>query len=441
MTLQLSRRCAPSARLVEVTAGDAARHRVLTDEAKQEFAQGWRIVLAGAVALGVGASLYGYVSSLFLHALTGAFGWTRTEMSASIIAITLSTLALPFIGRWIDRAGVARVGAASFLALGLGYLAMTQVSSDVRTFHGLLFMTMLAGGATGPILVSRMVSHWYDKARGLALALTLAGGAIAPILIAPLMSAIMEAFGWRSGFLLLAAFAVTIGAPLAAFAFRDGPSPRSPAEFAGAAAPLTGVSAQQAFMSAKLWLLALCVFLTGVPVIGLTSHLQSFVIERGLDPTIAASFVSVLAAGVLAGRLLTGFLMDRTWAPGVASCVLGVASLGALVLLAGGSNVTLLIVGVALFGVAQGAELDLLAFLTARYFGLRAYATIYGVLMIAFALALPVGAIAFGVLRDRLGAYDAAIATSGAIFAMAAVLFLLMGRYPDFPKEGVSRAT
>jgi MFS family permease len=66
-----------------------------------------------------------------------------------------------------------------------------------------------------------------------------------------------------------------------------------------------------------------------------------------------------------------------------------------------------------------------------RYFGMRAYSVLYGVLMIGFASALPMGAILFGQLFDRYGDYRVALFVGTAFLLTAAALFPLMGRYPE----------
>jgi hypothetical protein len=79
-----------------------------------------------------------------------------------------------------------------------------------------------------------------------------------------------------------------------------------------------------------------------------------------------------------------------------------------------------------LIGLAQGAELDLLAFLTARYFDRLFFATIFGLANIAFFTSLPVGAVGFALCFDLTGDYAFALWLSAGLFIMAAGLFLVI---------------
>jgi hypothetical protein len=56
-----------------------------------------------------------------------------------------------------------------------------------------------------------------------------------------------------------------------------------------------------------------------------------------------------------------------------------------------------------LLGLALGAEIDLIAFLTTRYLGQRAFGEIYVYLFMAFILGASVGGFGTDVSFDRLG--------------------------------------
>jgi len=85
---------------------------------------------------------------------------------------------------------------------------------------------------------------------------------------------------------------------------------------------------------------------------------------------------------------------------------------------------------VALVGVGQGVEIDLVAFMTARYFGLRNYATIYGFCVLVIGIFTNVAAVAIGRMYDRFGDYNLALGIAAGSFAIAAGCYLMMGRYP-----------
>ena len=140
--------------------------------------------------------------------------------------------------------------------------------------------------------------------------------------------------------------------------------------------------------------------------------------------------MSVLAVGILAGRLITGLLFDRFWAPAVLVPILLAPALSCWLLMGTGSTLGVLMSGALLLGFAAGAESDLIAYLAGRYFGMAHYGKIYGLLYMPFGIGSAVSPAIYGAVRDATGSYDAMLTVAIFLFALGAVLPLLLGRYP-----------
>ena len=96
--------------------------------AAQEFARGWRTLVAASIGNGTGLSgLAFYTFGVFVLPLTTAFGWSRGEVSiAASFLIVGTAITAPVIGTIIDRFGARRVGISSMLALAAGYAALIE---------------------------------------------------------------------------------------------------------------------------------------------------------------------------------------------------------------------------------------------------------------------------------------------------------------------------
>ena len=151
----------------------------------------------------------------------------------------------------------------------------------------------------------------------------------------------------------------------------------------------------------------------------------------------AVSFLGVAAVG---GALLSGFLVDRFWAPMIAFVLNITPAIGCLLLLPDTVAPWMLYASVLMIGLGQGAEIDIVAYMIARYFGLRSYATIYGLSVLAIALSVAVAASAIGQAYDLFGSYNIPLMCAAASFALAAVSYLLMGRYPRHDPDGPEAA-
>src|SRR3546814_1152671 len=109
----------------------------------------------------------------------------------------------------------------------------------------------------------------------------------------------------------------------------------------------------------------------------------------------------------------------------VSMAILSLAMRGIVLLWASGLHSAPL--AVILLGLAAGAEIDLLAYLTARFFGQRAYGAIYGWQYSIFALGYGFSPFVVGRLRDASGNYQAALLGSAVLMGVAAVAALALG--------------
>lgn len=151
--------------------------------------------------------------------------------------------------------------------------------------------------------------------------------------------------------------------------------------------------------------------------------------DRGISAAGAAVAASSMGGAVLAGRLITGWLLDRYFAPRVAFILLATAAVGVLIL-AGAHSLFAGIVGASLIGVGMGGEADVTPYLLARYFGLRSFSTLYGLTWTAYAIAGAIGPIVMGKAFDATGSYAKLPVELAGLTAATAALMFFLPRYP-----------
>ena len=165
-----------------------------------------------------------------------------------------------------------------------------------------------------------------------------------------------------------------------------------------------------------------------LPIGGFLSQLQPMLLDRRFEVATAAGIGSLFAGAIALGRLGSGWLVDRLWAPAVAGFFLCLPAIGALVLvLVERPSVALAGAAAAFLGLAQGAEADFLAYLVPKYFGLRSYGAIFGSLLMIVSLALASGAVFFGLTHDHFGSYRPALVVSIGAYLTAAACILASG--------------
>lgn len=372
------------------------------------------------------AAIMPYTFSLFLEPLSKSFGWHREAISSAfgIAAITVAVFS-PGIGILLDRFPPRWIILPSIIIFSLAYLSLSLLTSHITQFYLTYFVLGVVGNGTAQLAYTRAVLTWFQRHRGLALAIVLTGSGTGSIVVPLVTQAVIHAYGWRSAYVTLGCIAL-LGFPLAALLVRNRPvsATHSDETFA------TGVSVGTALRGVVFWIMAIMIMLEAFGSNGLVSHLAAMLTERGVSGESAALALSVMGATSILGRLTTGFLLDRYFAPYISMLMLAIAAVG-IFTLSTAATATTAWMGTALLGYGLGSEADVVPYLIARYFGRKHFAALYGLTWTAYAVGGATGPVAIGRFYDRFGMYQPRM-----IFALAltcvggAALSLLLPRYP-----------
>jgi MFS family permease len=402
-----------------------------------EILRGWLPLATGFIGVAAGfAALMSHSFGAFFLPVSESFGWSRAQYSlAQTIVAVIGAASSPLVGRIVDRYGPRAVAAAAILACAAGFGLISLMTGSLALFLGLVALTAIAGAGTSIITYVTLVNLWFDRARGLAIGIIMSGSGVCAMIAPKLIIPFIAAEGWRAGYRALA-LTMLLSLPLILLgARRPRSARRQPRDGAGhaeaTAAELPGLTARQALSTGLFWRQAAAFALMGFGLGGLYAHLVPLLTDRGLAPADVANIAALFGFAVFAGRLIAGYLLDRIFAPFLAAVfvVLAVLGIGALAqpgqLFAAAAVLAL--------GLAFATELDVAGYITARYFGRRAYGTIFGWLFGLFAVGGMTSPLMYGLIFDRTGSYGAALMTSVAVMLAAIPLLLSLGRYPEWP--------
>jgi predicted MFS family arabinose efflux permease len=192
-----------------------------------------------------------------------------------------------------------------------------------------------------------------------------------------------------------------------------------------------GLSLAQALRDWRFWLLAAVFVPLSFAIGGPIPNLETLLDNKGFNREQAVILASVIGYSVLVGRLVGGYLLDHIWAP-LLACVMLMAPAASMYLFQlPDPTYAQAMLAVILLGVAAGIEYDLIAYLVSRYFGIRNYGAIYGILYAFFALGAGFGPAVYGRVLDSTGSYDSALYYSMFAFVICSVALLALGRYRD----------
>jgi fucose permease len=206
--------------------------------------------------------------------------------------------------------------------------------------------------------------------------------------------------------------------------FPDGASSQSGVDPEGR----VGLSSQEARRTSTFWILIAAVVLLGGSVHACVIHLAAMLSDQGITAQTAALASSIAGAGLLTGRVGTGFLLDRFFGPRLAIYFSSGAALGLILLLTTHGGL-MTFSGAFLVGLGMGSEGDMIAYFTSRYFGLRSFGEIYGFTFGSYVLAGAGGAFLMGFGFDRTGSYTVPLLGFTVAILVSIVLFSRLGPY------------
>jgi len=388
---------------------------------------GWAVVLAAFFGVMVSfAAVVPYTFSLFVAPLHDAFGWKREGISLGF-GITAMTVAAcsPGIGHLLDRYPPRRIILPAIVLFSAGVASLSLLRGHLAQFYATYLFIGVVGNATAQLAYSRTVSTWFFARRGLAFAIMLTGSGAGSIALPILAQHMIAAHGWRSAYVALGLASLVVGIPLTAIFVRERAGIRSSARAEDAA----GMSAGEALRGRVVWILFGCLLFYSISSNGAVAHLSAILTDHGVGTGAAALSLSVMGAAGIVGRLATGHLLDRFFAPRV-SLALFLLSSGGLVAIAHAHSAAVGIAGAALLGFGMGSEADVTPYLLARYCGVRSFSLLYGCSWTAYAIGGAIGPVLVGKAFDAGGGYQPGMVQLLAVPCLvAAALTLWLPRY------------
>jgi predicted MFS family arabinose efflux permease len=401
---------------------------------RARFANPWWVVVGAVTGLLVcNGPVLGYTFGVFLKPIMADMGWQRgTASFALAFGEVLGALTVPVLGWMMDRWSIRRVALPGIVAFALCLALLGFTPHSLTIFIVFFAMTSMSGSIQCPLAYTKAIAAWFDRRRGLALGIAMAGVGIGALIVPRLAETLIERIGWRGAYVSLGALMFVIAFPAVALWIREPQTGEGEHHAARSGGRLPGLSAREAIRTGRFWLLAGAFFLVATALLGSSGHIVPLLTDRGLTPAAAAATFSLIGLSTLTGRVATGYLVDRVFAPYVAAAFWFAPVPGFALLVAGTG--TMPAVGVVLVGLGLGAEVDMLAFLNSRYMGQRAFGQLYGYFFMSFALGGACGRFLGGYSFDLAGSYVPALIGAAAALVAAVILVSRLGAY-TYPVE------
>jgi MFS family permease len=387
---------------------------------------GWRVVFAACFGVMAGfGSLFVYTFAVFVKPLGAQFGWSREAISSGfgLAAVTLGLIS-PVLGHWLDRFGPRRVILICMTVFGCAIASLSLLHS-ISQFYFTCVVLGIVGNGAAHLAYSRSISSWFRRRLGMALAMVMFGAGLGAMILPLLAQTIIGNYGWRAAYASLGGLALLLGLPLTWRYVRE----RSQIQADKAPTALSGMTWQQGARSYAFWIIVAVLFIGSISMNGSITHLVALLTDRGISAKEAALCAAMIGGSSLLGRVVVGWLLDRFFAPRVA-CVITLITAAGIFLLGRANSFPAGILAAALIGIGAGGEADITPYLLTRYFGLRAFSTLYGLTWTFYAAAGATGPIILGRAFDASGSYTSMLTSLAMVSVVGAAAILLLPRYP-----------
>ena len=401
--------------------------------------RGWFVVAAAALVLFV---VYGIQFSYgtLVNDIAVDTGWSERSLQAIIAFYIFGYSALSALsGLATDRFGPRVVVGTGSVILTVGYLVWASADSLWAVVLGLGLIAPLGMSASW-VPCNATVVRWFIVRRGLATAITTSGGSLANIVVPPISALLVEAYGWRTALTVLALIGGSVMLVSSLFFARDpesvGEHPDGIERTAEQLAAEPGFTMAETMRSKAYWLLfgmyALSFLVVFVPFLHVSQYAQSL----GVSAVMAATVISSIGVGGLAGRLIAGLVSDRKDRRHIAVIAFAMETV-AFFGIAVSQNLWLLYPSTVAFGFAYGAGVTVFPALVGDYFGRAHAGAIVGRIFATAGSLAAVGPYAAQLLVDATGSYRVAFMLSGVANGLA----LVMASRLPVVQPGVSAST
>lgn len=402
--------------------------------AVDEWKRHWPLAVSATAGFTFGP-VATYSLGLFMQPLQEEFGWERAQISSGLIV--LSVFAVLFtapVGALIDRFGARRNAIPGILLCMVALGALSMANGSLVQWLALWIFYAVASLFIKTTVWCAAVSKAFSASRGLALGVVLCGSGLSQSLTPIVAQHLIDNYGWRHAYQLLAMGWGGLVLLLLLLFFHDlgGTGARAGQSEAQSQPSLPGYTFREAIRRPAILRIFAAVLLGSVISVGIAVHLVPIIVDIGHSRGVAAGIAGLAGLSAIAGKLATGVLLDRFRSSLLPFASFSLPAVGMAMLLLPAPSIALTSLSVMILGFAAGSTAQSQTFLIARYAGLRAYGAVLGIVSSIVGLTLGFAPWFAGKVFDVTGSYDLVLMLGVPFTLTAGALLIGLGAYPEF---------
>ena len=381
---------------------------------------GWVIVAVIFSSMSVAIGTAQYAFGVFVEPLEEQFGWTRTQINASLSFFAVGSLVAPFVGKFMDRFGARPVMTVSLLLFATSYL-LRPFMTELWQWYALSAMQFLGIPGAAMLPAGKLIGAWFPKNRGRMLGISMMGANFGGLSIPIFSSFLVTRAGWQGAYNTFGLMCLVVAISSLVFV-KDRPGKmvhesKGPGASDSGQAEMQGVDASVAVRTTSFYAVIVAFLATSFTYQAVLSQIIPHLQNEGMALETAALFLGFAAFFGMVGKIAFGFLTERFPARYVLIGGLVSQSVGIMILITFPTSDLVWLVA-PIYGAALGGTGVLFAMLIQETFGLKNFGTIFGMTSVATAGSAFLGPLMVGITFDITGSYAPAFLIVIGIFAV-----------------------
>ena len=396
---------------------------------------GWKIV---ALAFFLDFCAVGYSFQSFpvvVLELSKEFSLSRFLATLPIpLFMIMSSLFMPFIGRFLDKGAIRSILMTGALVYGLSLISLYFAFSYISFM--LIFTLPMALGVTmmGNISVSKLISLWFRKYTGRALGIASVGVSFAGFVFPNLTSFLLGDLGltWREAYLLFGVLIILINIPVVYLFIVNKPSDINQMpdgeEITDNAEDTSGIdwTIPELLKDRNFWILSLVFAIQFCSMMGILSHLTFFSEGAGWSLSWGAFIFSMYAWPAMFSKVFFGWLVENKMDARVAVSIAILIQAIATLLMIFVESPEQMVVLVMIFGFGGGSALPLSNILFNQAYTNKSFGKARGAAQPFISIFQISGTLVAARMFDVFGNYELAFLTLGFILIVPIIAIWFM---------------
>ena len=373
---------------------------------------GWIVVLGCVCITATVVPMVMSLANVYLLSVTEDMAISRSAFTlVNTITQSMGIIFSPIVAKKLATGDLKKIQTIALIAFVGAYFSFSFATA-VWQLYLLAIVLGIAYTSSTLIPVSMMITNWFEEKRGLAMSIAMAGIGLGGFIFSPVLSYLLTTFGWRASYRIMAILLLAITIPISLFVLKKSPSEMGLQAYGATkkAEQMTHEEKESALTVNPLirqpvfLMLVFGIFCNGLLNSGSLGQFPP-ALEEMHGVGVKSSIISLYSLVGIFGKLILGWIDDRFGT--VKSAIFGCGFMTlAFILLLNGHQLVMIYLMAFCFGLGTPIGTVSPPLITARIYGRKHYAEVYGIISSISQVGLTLGSLIIASIYDKTGSYQ-----------------------------------